>query len=89
MSGNQQEKLQSYWQKNVRLIRILIIIWAFVSLGMSVIFKPLVGNIVLPGFQIPISFWFAHQGAMIIFVILIFAYAYLMDKADSEYGVRE
>lgn len=84
----ERENAQSYWRSNLRLIRIVLIIWVLVSLGASVLLKPLLG-FTIPGFQIPTYFWFAHQGAMIIFVILIFAYARAMDGVDSDHGVSE
>ena len=86
--SNTTENAKSYWRSNVGLIRIVLIIWGLVSIGASVLFKPLLG-FTLPGFQIPTYFWFAHQGAMIVFVILIFAYARAMDRVDAEHDVSE
>ena len=88
MSKKGTENAQSYWRANLRLIRTVLIVWALVSLGASVIFKPLLG-FTLPGFQIPTYFWFAHQGAMVTFIILIFVYACAMDKVDADHNVTE
>lgn len=79
---------QAYWSKNVRIISIILAIWAFVSLGMSVLFMPFLKNVSIFG-NINLPFWFAHQGAMFTFVILIFAYAMIMDGVDKEFGLDE
>jgi len=76
-----------YWKRNVRLIAILLSIWALVSYGFGIILAPLLNNIQLG--QVPLGFWFAQQGSMIVFIILIFVYAIRMDKIDSEYEVEE
>lgn len=83
------ENAYAYWRANLRLITIVLFIWAFVSLGMAVLFMPFFKDVVLPGFQVNISFWFAHQGAIYVFVCLIFFYAWRMDKLDSEYKLGE
>jgi len=83
------ENAYAYWHANVSLIRIILFVWAFVSLGMAVLFMPIFKDVVLPGFQINLSFWFAHQGAIYIFVILIVVYAWRMDKLDKEHNVGE
>ncbi len=81
------EKAKAYWRRNVTIISILLTIWALVSYGAAI----LLGN-VLFGLQIgqlPTSFWFAQQGAIITFVILIFAYCWIMDRVDKEFDVHE
>lgn len=76
-------KLQAYWRKNVTLIRNLLVIWALVSLvGAIILAKPLAN---VPFFGVTLSFWLAHQGSIIVFVILIFYYAVKMDRLDREY----
>ena len=79
--------MEAYWRKNKRLIAILLTIWAIVSYGFAILLaRPLSGiNIG----QIPMSFWWAQQGSMFVFVILIFVYAKVMDKLDKEYGLDE
>lgn len=76
-----------YWKANRRLIAVLLVIWASVSLGCGIIFvEPLnkfhIGNM-------PLGFWFAQQGSIYVFVVLIFVYANLMDVLDRKYGVRD
>jgi putative solute:sodium symporter small subunit len=83
------ENAIAYWRANVSLIWIVLAIWAFVSLGMAVLFMPFLEDVILPGFQVNISFWFAHQGAIYVFVVLIFAYAWRMDALDSQYKMTD
>ncbi|PQO46946.1 DUF4212 domain-containing protein [Blastopirellula marina] len=77
----------AYWRANLVVIVIMMLIWAVVSFGCSVFFvEPLnawhVGSL-------PLGFWFGHQGAMYVFVVLVFAYALIMDQLDKKYGVKE
>jgi putative solute:sodium symporter small subunit len=81
-------KALSYWRANVRVIRLVLFVWAFVSLGMAVLFMPIFKDVILPGFQINLSFWFAHQAAIITFVALIFLYAWRMDKVDRDHDME-
>jgi len=80
-------RYEGYWKANVRLITILLSIWALVSYGFGIILAPVLNNIMIG--SIPLGFWFAQQGAMIVFVILIFVYCKLMDGIDKEYDVNE
>jgi putative solute:sodium symporter small subunit len=84
-----EDKAVAYWKANIRLIGIMLAIWAFVSYGMGIFFYRAAPDFYLPGFQIPLGFWFAHQGAMFVFVILIIVYAKLMDGIDEQYDVKE
>ncbi len=79
----QQDRMRAYWRANVRLIRTLLIIWALVSLGCSILFIPLLNQIKLG--NLPLGFWMAQQGSIFTFVILIFVYAIQMDKLDRKY----
>ncbi len=82
-----QNKRQAYWRANTGLIRILLMIWGVVSLGCGILLvKPL--NSINLG-QIPLGFWIAQQGAIYVFVILIFVYAFQMDKLDRKYNINE
>ena len=74
---------RDYWRKNLRLIAVLMSIWALVSLGAGILLvKPL--NTFTIG-QLPFGFWMAQQGAMFVFVVLVFAYARIMDKIDHDH----
>ena len=76
-----------YWRANSRLIIVLLAIWALVSIGCSILFvEPLnrfsVGNL-------PAGFWFAQQGSIFVFIVLIFVYAFAMDRIDKQHDVEE
>ncbi|KKD37713.1 MAG: DUF4212 domain-containing protein [Limnoraphis robusta] len=86
MNPNSQERHQAYWRANIKLIITLLIIWAFVSLGCGIILVPVLNNISLG--NVPLGFWFAQQGSIYVFVILIFVYAHQMDKLDRKYDIK-
>lgn len=81
---NNLDPRKIYWRKNKALIRNLLIVWAVVSLVMSILLvQPLntfnIGNV-------PFGFWMAQQGSIYVFVVLIFVYATQMDKLDRKYN---
>lgn len=79
--------LRAYWRANKILIAVLLVIWALVSLVFSILLaEPLYG--IRVG-QLPMSFWWAQQGSMIVFVLLIFFYAWYMDRLDEKHDVHE
>ncbi|RIH81653.1 putative solute:sodium symporter small subunit [Meiothermus luteus] len=80
-------KAEAYWKANIALIRNLLIVWAVVSYGFGIVLVNVLNNIKLG--SLPLGFWFAHQGAIIIFVILIFIYAAQMNKIDQQFDVHE
>ena len=75
---------EAYWKKNRTLIAVLLTIWAVVSFGLAILF-PMTFNIG----KLPAGFWWAQQGSMFVFVVLIFVYAWRMDKIDREFDVHE
>ncbi len=75
---------KTYWKTNIKYVLILLAIWFLVSYGAGIIFKDELNNIRIGGFKL--GFWFAQQGAMYVFVILIFVYVHLMNKLDKKYG---
>ena len=79
--------LKEYWGKNVRIMVILLAIWAFVSYFLGIILVVPLNSIKIGGF--PLGFWFAQQGAIMVFVALIFIYCKLMRNLDREYDVEE
>ena len=79
----EQNRRRAYWRANVRLIRNLLIVWAFVSLGCGILLVPLLNSFKLG--NLPLGFWMAQQGSIFTFVILIFVYAIQMDKLDRKY----
>ena len=77
----------AYWKANVRLVQILLVIWALVSFGAGILFRPLLSGIPIGGTDL--GFWFAQQGSILTFLVLIFFYAWRMNKLDREFGVDE
>ncbi|WP_299222853.1 DUF4212 domain-containing protein [uncultured Aquimarina sp.] len=80
----QQKKAKAYWKENVKYLFILLAIWFIVSYGAGILLKDALNNIRLGGFRL--GFWFAQQGSIYVFVILIFVYVRLMNKLDKKYG---
>jgi len=78
---------KKYWQKNLRYLSILLSIWFTAGILCSIVFVNQLNNFSVGG--LPMGFWFAMQGAMIIFVILIFVYVRLMNKLDKEFRVDD
>jgi len=86
-SAQTAEADKSYWQANLRLITISLIIWAVVSFGFGILLRPLLSGIAVGGTDL--GFWFAQQGSILVFLALIFFYAWRMNKLDVEHGVEE
>ena len=82
-----EKSRQEYWRKNLRIMAWLLAVWAFVSYGLGIIFVNPLNTIHLGGF--PLGFWFAQQGSIYVFVVLILVYCKLMRKLDREYDVDE
>ena len=76
-----------YWQTNIRIISICLIIWALVSFGFGIVLRPLLSGINVGGADL--GFWFAQQGSILVFLALIFFYAWRMNRLDKQYGVDE
>jgi len=82
-----KEKAKAYWKENIKYVLILLTIWFLVSYGAGIIFKDALNSIRVGGFKL--GFWFAQQGSIYVFVILIFVYVRLMNKLDKKYGYDE
>lgn len=78
---------KAYWKENIKYVLILLFIWFLVSYGAGILFKETLNGIKVGGFKL--GFWFAQQGAMYVFVVLIFVYVRLMNKLDKKYGYDE
>ena len=76
----------TYWSENISLILKCLSIWFIASYGFSIIFVDYLNYIRLGGYKL--GFWFAQQGSIYTFVIIIFYYVYAIDKIDQRYGVR-
>lgn len=76
-----------YWASNIRIIQISLVIWALVSFGFGILLRPMLSGIAVGGTDL--GFWFAQQGSILVFLALIFFYAWRMNKLDAEHGVEE
>lgn len=85
--SEKQKKATAYWRENLRYLVMLLTIWFLVSYGAGIIFKDALNNFRIGGFKL--GFWFAQQGSIFVFVILIFVYVRLMNKLDKKYGYDE
>ncbi len=81
------EDAGGYWAANIRIILISLVIWAVVSFGFGIVLRPMLSGIEVGGTDL--GFWFAQQGSILVFLGLIFFYAWRMNKLDKEYGVEE
>ncbi len=79
----------AYWRRNLRYVAVLLAIWFAVSYGAGILFARQLDAIRIPGTGFPLGFWFAQQGSIYAFVVLIFAYVVLMNRLDREHGVDE
>ena len=78
-----------YFRANLAWIVGLLAVWAFVSFGCGIIFAPWLNQWMLPGTQYPLGFWFAQQGSIYVFVVLIVIYVVVMNRLDRAFGVEE
>ena len=81
------KKSNSYWKTNLKYLGILLSIWFTVSFLFGILLADTLNQFHIGGF--PLGFWFAHQGSIYVFVILIFVYVYLMNKLDKKFDVDE
>ena len=84
---SEKKNMQDYWKENLRYLTILLSIWFVVSYGCGILFVDALDNIRIGGFKL--GFWFAQQGSIYAFVVLIFVYVNWMNKLDKKYGVDE
>ena len=84
---SEHKSRQDYWTANLKLVALCLSIWFVVSYLFGIILVDQLNAISLGGYQL--GFWFEQQGSMYIFVVLIFFYAYRMNKLDKEFDVHE
>ena len=82
-----KENHSAYWKANLRLVSICMFFWFLCSYGFGILFVEALNSIQIGGFKL--GFWFAQQGSIYIFVILIFFYAWRINKIDQKYNVHE
>jgi putative solute:sodium symporter small subunit len=82
-----EEAKRAYWRSNLRLMVVLLTIWFTVSFLFGIMLVDVLDQILIGPFRL--GFWFAQQGSIYTFVVLIGVYAWRMDKLDQQYGLRE
>lgn len=87
MAFHSDDHARAYWQENLRLLFTLLTIWFAVSFGAGILLVDWLNQFHLFGFKL--GFWFAQQGSIYSFVVLIFIYVRSMDKLDQKYNVQE
>jgi len=80
------DSAQTYWKSNIKIVLVLLSIWFFISFGCGILFVDFLDQFRFGGFKL--GFWIAQQGSIFVFVVLIYAYIYLMDKLDNEYNLQ-
>jgi putative solute:sodium symporter small subunit len=84
---NSPGRMSDYWKKNLRTLWILLSVWFLVSFGFGIILVEPLNQFKIGGY--PLGFWFAQQGSIYTFIILIFVYVARMNKLDREFDVNE
>ena len=84
---NEKQNLDTYWKANLRLLGILLSVWFIVSFGCGILFVDFFNQFRFFGFKL--GFWFAQQGSIYTFVVLIFVYARKMAQLDRKFGVED
>ena len=78
------DSIDRYWRKNMLIMVVLLIIWAVVGLGCGVLLADRLNQFALGGF--PLGFWFAQQGSIVVFILLILAYSVLLNRLDARHA---
>lgn len=86
---NDAARRRAYFKANLKVISILLAIWAFISFGCGIFLAPWLNQFQIPGTGFKLGFWIANQGSIYVFVILIFVYVWVMNRLDHAYGVEE
>lgn len=80
-----EKALERYWRNNLRVMAVLLAIWAGVSFGCGIVFADWLNQFRLPGTGFPLGFWFAQQGSIVVFVLCILAYCLAMNRLDRRH----
>ena len=87
MSSDQETRMRVYWRRNLQLMFRLLVVWFVVSYGFGIILFDFLNQFRVGGYKL--GFWFAQQGAIYVFVLLIFYYAKKMAALDKEFHVED
>ena len=82
-----EDRVKAYWRANIRLLLILLAVWFTVSYGFGILLVDWLNRVSLFGFKL--GFWWAQQGSIYVFVILIFVYVALIGRIDRKFGVDD
>lgn len=82
-----EKTVASYWRANLSLMIKLLSVWAFVSFGCGILFRPFLDQFSIGG--APLGFWFAQQGSIYVFLILIIVYIRRMSVIEKQHGISE
>ncbi len=82
-----EESRAAYWKANLRLLAVLLTIWFVVSFGLGILLAQPLNTFSIGGY--PLGFWFAQQGSIYTFIVLIFFYAWRMNALDRKFDVHE
>ena len=77
--------LRRYWRANIRIMSVLLGVWVLAGLGAGILFADALNAYQISGTGFPLGFWFAHQGSIIVFVLLILAYCLYMNRLDKRH----
>lgn len=81
------ENRAAYWRANLRLVTLCLFVWFVCSYGFGILFVEALNQVRVGGFKL--GFWFAQQGSIYVFILLIFFYAWRMNKLDRKHDVHE
>ncbi|WP_284124965.1 DUF4212 domain-containing protein [Parerythrobacter aestuarii] len=84
---NDSNHARAYWRANIRLLLTLMAIWFAVSFGAGILFRPFLDQFMLGGF--PLGFWFAQQGSIYVFIVLIFYYSWKMHHLEQAFDLDD
>ena len=82
-------RARDYWRRNLRLLAALLLVWALASFGAGIVWADALNRWTLPGTGFPLGFWFAQQGAIYVFLLVIVVYVVLANRLDRRFGVWE
>ena len=87
MAFKSDDDKTAYWKENLSILAKLLVVWFVVSFGCGILLVDVLNEIQFFGFKL--GFWFAQQGSMLTFVVLIFVYVFRMNHIDRAHGVDE
>lgn len=85
-SEQKEAAKRAYWRANLRLMAVLLVIWFAVSFGFGILLREQLDAVSIGG--VPLGFWFAQQGAIYVFVALIFIYCFAMNRLDARFAAE-